>query len=312
MAIASETVGHAPPRAAAAWGAWTTCSLIWGSTFLFISLGNGALPPIWAACLRLMLATALLSVIAMAARHRFPRGAALRTAVVYGVLQFGVNFAMLYWGETSFPSGLTAVIYATIPLTTAVMTAGLGMERLSPLKLVGALVALGGVALLVSGSLGTGVGLVAGVALFLSATAAAVSGVVLKRGPRQSPLWSNAVGSAVGLLVCLAVSFAAREAHPFPTRFAAWFPVVYLTLAGSLVAFVLFAWLINHWSVTRVSFIGVVNPVVALILGGLVLGERLTPASFAGSALVLLGVVFGLRGSPATVARAAPVPRAEH
>ncbi len=289
---------HAPPRAVAAWGAWSACSLIWGSTFLFIRLGNDArVPPVWAASMRLLLATVLLSAIAGALGHRFPRGAALRASIGYGLLQFGVNFPLLYWGETRFPSGLSAVIYATIPLSTAVMTAALGMERLTPFKLGGALVALAGVALLVSNPLAEHLGLLPGIALVAAATTAAISGVILKRGPRQSPLWSNAVGAATGLAVCLATSFALREPHPFPARFPEWFPVVYLTLAGSVGAFVLFAWLINHWPVTRVSFIGVVNPVVALVLGWLVRDESLTWASLAGSALVLAGVVSGLRGS---------------
>jgi len=288
---------HRPAGALAAWSAFSACSLIWGSTFLFISLGNDALPPVWAAVLRLALATILLSLLARLVRHPFPRGAALRTALLYGLLQFGINFALLYPCEKSFPSGLTAVLYATIPLTTALLTWALGMERLGALKIAGAVIALGGVVLIFAGRLGHGVGLVAALALFVSATVAGWSGVILKRGPRQSPVWSNAVGSAVGLVFCLAVSFALGEAHPLPTRFAAWFPVVYLTLAGSVGAFVLFAWLINHWPVTRVSFVGVINPVVALVLGWLARGERLTPASFAGSALVVLGVVLGLRGS---------------
>ena len=289
--------GPAAPNPAAAWGAWGACSLIWGSTYLFISLGNDALPPVWAASLRLGLAVLLLTLIARGLRHPFPRGRALRAALGYGFLQFGVNFPLLYWGEKTFPSGLTAVLFATIPLSTALSTAALRMERLTPLKLAGAGVALAGVALLFSDQLGGRVGLVPGLAIFAAATFASGSGVVLKRGPRQSPLWSNAVGAAVGLAVCLVVSFAAGEPHPFPARFAAWFPVLYLTLAGSVGAFVLFAWLINHWPVTRVSFIGVVNPVVALLLGWLVRGERLTLASLGGSGLVLAGVIFGLRGS---------------
>ncbi len=304
--------GATPARPAeagtvAAWGAFSACSLIWGSTFLFISIGNDALPPVWAASLRLVLAAVLLSLLAALMRHPFPRGRALRTALLYGLLQFGVNFSLLYPAEKTFPSGLTAVLYATIPLTTALLTRVLGMERLGVLKVAGALVALGGVSLIFSGQMGGHVGLAPALTLFTAATVAGWSGVLLKRGPRQSPVWSNAVGSAVGLAVCLAASFALGESHPFPTRVGAWFPVLYLTLAGSVGAFVLFAWLINRWPVTRVSFVGVINPVVALVLGWLVRGERLTVASFAGSALVVLGVVLGLRGSapaPATPPRA--------
>jgi probable blue pigment (indigoidine) exporter len=250
---------------------------------------------VWAASLRLMLAAVLLTAIARLMRHPFPRGAALRAALGYGLFQFGLNFSLLYWGEKRFPSGLTAVLYATIPLTTALMAAATRLERLTRFKLAGAAIALGGVALLFRDQSGGEVGLLPALALFAAATLAAWSSLILKRGPRQSPVWTTAVGSLAGLLVCLAVSFATGEAHPFPARFAQWFPVVYLTLAGSVGAFVLFAWLINHWPVTRVSFIGVVNPVIALLLGWALRGEHLTPASFAGSALVLLGLVFGLR-----------------
>lgn len=292
------------PRPAAEWGAFAACSLIWGSTFLFISLGNDALAPVWAASLRLALASLLLSVLARLVRHPFPRGSALRTALVYGVLQFGVNFALLYWGEKTFPSGLTAVLYATIPLSTALLARAHRLERLSPLKLAGAGVALAGVALIFSGQLDERVGLLPALALFAAATIAAWSGVLLKRGPRQSPLWANAVGSMAGLVICLVVSFAAGESHLIPARFAAWFPVVYLTSAGSVGAFVLFAWLINHWPVTRVSFIGVVTPVVALVLGWLVRNERLTLGSLAGSALVIVGVVLGLRATESASRRA--------
>jgi drug/metabolite transporter (DMT)-like permease len=296
-------VPPAPDRAAT-WGAFGACSLIWGSTFLAIRMGNDALPPLWAASLRLALASSLLAIIARSLGHPFPRGAALRAALLYGLLQFGVNFALLYWGETRFPSGLTAVLYATIPLTTALLTRALGMERLSRQTLAGAITGLAGVALIVRDQLGGGLGLLPGMALFTAATTAAVSAVILKSGPRQSPVWSNAVGSLVGLVVCLGASLVAGESHPLPVRAAAWFPVVYLTLAGSIGAFVLFAWLINRWPVTRVSFIGVVNPGIALLLGWLVRGERLTPSSLAGSACVILGVVLGLR---ATAPRAAPV-----
>jgi drug/metabolite transporter (DMT)-like permease len=301
--------GPGAPVFSKAWAAFASCSLIWGSTFLFISLGNTALAPVWAASLRLFLASLLLSLLARLLRHPFPRGAALRTALVYGLLQFGLNFALLYWGETTFPSGLTAVLYATIPLSTALLARAYRMEALAPLKLAGAGVALAGVALIFSGRLGGGVRFLPAAALFTAATFAAWSGVLLKRGPRQSPVWANAIGSMAGLVFCLGVSFATGEPHPFPTQLAAWVPVVYLTLAGSIGAFVLFAWLINQWPVSRVSFIGVIHPLVALVLGWLVRGERLTAMSFAGSALVILGVVLGLRTSPVARTPAGATPR---
>src|SRR5205814_10064619 len=101
------------------WAAFAACSAIWGSTFLVISIGNDALAPVWAATLRLVLAALLLAGVTVARRQALPRGAALRAALGYGVMQFGVNLPLLYWGEKVVPSGLSAVVYATIPLSSA-------------------------------------------------------------------------------------------------------------------------------------------------------------------------------------------------
>ncbi|MBI5710827.1 MAG: EamA family transporter [Candidatus Eisenbacteria bacterium] len=297
----------APPAPGAGpWTAFGTCCLIWGSTFLFISIGNDAVPPVWAAALRLALAALLLSGIALAMRHPFPRGAALRAAAWYGFWQFGVSFPLLYWGEQRVASGLTAVLYATIPLTTALLARAFRLERLRVATLAGAAAALAGVALIFSGQLGADVPAASLFALVLAATTASLSGVLLKRGPRQSPLWANAAGAWAGLPLCLGASLALGEPHRLPATLAGWGPILYLTLAGSIGAFVLFAWLVGHWPVTRVSFIGVVTPVVALALGALVRHERLAAASLAGSALVLAGVVLGLRGHAAGAPPRAP------
>src|SRR5258708_34810879 len=91
------------------------CALIWGSTFLAIRFGNEATPPVWAATIRLTLASILLFGIAAAFRMPFPRGAALRGAALWGFFNLGVNFALLYSGETTVPSGSSARLLASLP-----------------------------------------------------------------------------------------------------------------------------------------------------------------------------------------------------
>src|SRR5262249_28306669 len=112
------------------WIAFAACGAIWGSTFMVISVGNDALAPVWAATLRLLLAALLLGAWTVARGRSLPRGAALRAALGYGVAQFGVNLPLLYWGEKVVPSGLSAVVYATVPLSTALITRAFRMERL--------------------------------------------------------------------------------------------------------------------------------------------------------------------------------------
>ncbi|HTA20681.1 MAG TPA: EamA family transporter [Polyangia bacterium] len=278
-----------------AWMAFAACGAIWGSTFLVISIGNDTLAPVWAATLRLALAALLLGAWTRARGQALPRGAALRAALGYGVTQFGVNLPLLYWGEMRVPSGLSAVVYATIPLTSALMTRALGMERLTPSKILGAVVAFGGVAVLFSSTLSARVSSVGLGAIFVGATAASLGTVLLKRGPRQDPFGANAVGCAVGAPIAAALSFALGEAHGLPATLGATWPLVYLTVGGSLGAYVIMSWLVNRWSVTRTAYVTVIVPVLALALGAIVRHERLAPSSLGGAALVLAGLLLGMR-----------------
>jgi len=290
------------------WGAFAGCTLIWSSTFLVIRIGNDSLPPLWAAALRLALAAALLGGIARARGLRLPRGAALRTATAYGALQFGLNFPLLYWGETILSSGLSAVLFATIPLTSGLFAHGFGLERLTPLKIAAALVGLGGVALIFGGQIRSAVPPLPFAAVLTAATAGSLATVLLKRGPRQSPFVINAWGAAVGFPICLAASLIAGERHPWPATPAMVVPLLYLTLAGSVGAFVLLSWLIPRWPVARISFIPVAVPMIAVVLGGLVRGERLNAEGIAGSLLVVVGAALAVV-SDRMAARAGLAPR---
>jgi drug/metabolite transporter (DMT)-like permease len=295
--MATRTTTWAP------YGAFAACAAIWGSTFLAIRIGNETVPPIWGAALRLVIAAVVLVALARITRQPLPRGAALSAALGYGVFQFGVNLPLLYWGETEVSSGLSAVIYATIPLTMAILARVLGIESLTRAKLVGALVALVGVAIIFSGESMSGTRLLPVGAVFAATWTACLGTLLLKRGPAQSAIGANAVGSAVGAPVCLAISALAGEPWSLPASVRVWFPVLYLAIVGSVGAFVVFAWLIQRWPATRASYISVVIPLVAVTLGALVRAERLHAATLAGSIVVIGGVALGLRASRLPSAR---------
>ena len=271
------------------------CCLIWGSTFLAIRIGNETVPPVWAATVRLVLAAPLLTALVLATRQRFPRGAALRGALLFGVFNFGANLSLLYWGERVVPSGIAAVLYATVPLSTAFIAAALRVERLVARKVVAALLAIVGVAIIFAGELKLDVPIEGLVAVFLAATCASLSSVFLKRTPQPSAIAANAVGAVAGAAVCAVVSVLLGEDRALPTTFEAWWPIVYLTLAGSLGAYVLYTWLVQHWPVTNASMVGVVVPVIAVILGAVAKQEQRSPESYLGAAVVLAAVVVALR-----------------
>ena len=282
------------PGAARTSLAVATCTLIWGSTFLVISIGNDTVPPLWAATLRLVVAAVVMVALALAFGRGLPQGPALRAAAWYGLFQFGFNMPLLYWGELVVPSGLAAVVYATIPITSALITRAFGLERLEPLKMVGALVALGGVIVLFAAQLDTRVTALSILSIYLATVFAALGSTMLKRGPRQDPLAANAVGAAVGAPICLLASMMLGEVRTLPTHWGQIYPILYLAILGSVGAFVVFAWLVNHWNVSTLAFIGVVVPVIAVGLGALVRHEGLRREHLAGSVLVLAGVILAI------------------
>lgn len=287
--------GVARRSAALPWLAFATCCSIWGSTFLFIRIANDTVPPVWGSAIRLALAAGMFTLLALAMRAPWPRGPQLVASIAFGVVDFGISLPLLYWGEARVPSGLAAVLFATIPLTTALFARLFGLEPLRPRMLIASIVAIGGVALLFSSSLAGSYELSRLAAVWLAATTAALAGVLLKRAPGAHPFAMNAWAHGIGAGMCLFASHAIGEAQAMP-RGASWIPIAYLTVAGSLGAFATFAWLLQRWTVTRASFIAVIVPVVALVLGAIVRHERPGSAALLGCVVILAAVVTGIVG----------------
>lgn len=281
------------------------CCLIWGSTFLFISVGNETVDPLWAATLRLVIAAPLLALMALITRAPFPKGRALRAAVLFGIFNFGINLSLLYWGELTVPSGIAAVFYATVPLSTGLFAAAFGVEALDPRKMLFAGLAVMGVAIIFAGELSFAVPFAGLLAILIAATAAGLSSVFLKQVP-QAAIPANAVGSVVGAAICFAGSVLLGEHRTIPTTADAWIPILYLVVAGSLGAYVLFTWLVHHWAVTNATLVGVVVPVIAVALGIVFRSEQAAPATYLGAAVVLVSVFMAIRLTGAR--RAPPVP----
>ena len=248
----------------------------------------------WALSMRLLLAGFLLAIVARATGNPLPRGAALVAAAQYGVLSFGVSLSLLYWAETQIPTGLAAVVYSISPIASMLVATAFGLEKLEPRRLAAGAVALGGVAIifwneLAAGRSAWGVG-----AVLCAAIVSIVGSVLVKKGPKQSSLGLTAAGSFIGLPIVLAASFVMGERRSIPNTASEWIPLAYLVLAGSLGAFVLFGWLLQRWRTSSVSFLGVIVPIVAVILGAIARNESLTPGALVGGAAVLAATVYAL------------------
>lgn len=283
------------PRRPSHYAAFAGMSLIWGSTFLAIRFGNDTVPPLWGATVRLLLAAPILFALALARGAPLARGGTLAGVAFFGFLNLGVNFALLYWGEQRVPTGIAAVLYATIPLSSAVFAWMFGLERLYAPKMIAAVIGLSGVTLIFLGELKQGAPAAPLMAVFLGATVASFSTIVLKRTPPVSPFMVNAIGALAGAPVCLVGSFLLHEPHRLPTSFASWWPILYLVLAGNLGAYVLYAWLLARWKATNVTMVALVIPVIAVILGSLIRRESPAPETYLGGAVVIAAVALALR-----------------
>jgi drug/metabolite transporter (DMT)-like permease len=279
--------------------------IIWGSTWLVIKVGYGGLGPFNAAGVRFAIAAAVLAIIAPIVGARWPRGRTEWTLVVFvGVLLFLGDYGLIYWAEQYIDSGLTAILFGTFPLLTmAFAHIYVPGERLTPRKLLGGVAASLGVATLFADRVhidGSNAGPMA--AIVAAAACAAAANVAAKRhGSALHSAALNASTMLLGAVLLLTTSWLVGDGINLPPDAASWMAVIYLALIGSVVAFLIYFSLLKTWTATTVSFFGVFTPAIALLLGAVVLHERLSVWSVAGSALILAGVSAALKTTPARV-----------
>lgn len=258
-----------------------------------IRIGSEELAPFWAASLRFALAGVIFLGIVAVRRIPFPRGWALAGSLLYGLLGLGVPFALVYWALTTAPAGLAQVVAALVPLLTLLLAVAVGIERFRVQGVVGALIAIGGVAIVFSERLGSAVPVGSMLALLGAAFAIALANVVIKRFPHSNPLSNNTVAMGVGALMLFGLALIAGESLALPTRLSTVLGLVYLIVIGSVVLFTLYLIVIDRWTASATSYSFLLMPLVAIVVAAVLLGEPITAALIAGGALVLAGVYVG-------------------
>jgi len=277
---------------------WLILCGIWGSTWLFIKLGLADLPPITFAGIRFVIACTILFTLIRIRRIPLPRARADWILLASsGILSFGLNYGLVFWGEQYITSGLAALLQATLPAFGLVFAhLHLPSERLTWTKIGGVVLGVFGVGVVFSNQLVvSGRQALAGcVALVLSAMFAAYSNVLVKAfGKHLNPAVLSAGQMLFGLVLLLSVGLP-LEGNPF--RFH-WTPMaviamLYLAIVGSVIAFLLYYWLVLNMDVTKSMLIALVTPVVAVLLGMLVLDEEFGWRTLAGGAMIILGIGF--------------------
>jgi drug/metabolite transporter (DMT)-like permease len=279
--------------------AFAVIYLLWGSTFLAIRIGVHEVPPLMLASIRFLVAGLALYFWMIAHGESQPSIRQWTSAFLLALLIFVVDYGLLFWAEQRVPSGIAAVMMATIPAFMALSEIVILRTQKLAIRLAFALlIGLAGVDVLVNHSFRLGGEPIAtsGAVALLIGSASWSIGAALSRKlplPASEVMSSGAQMLAGGVLLALASTALGefRRFHLSAVSPAAWLSLLYLIVAGSIVGFTAYVWLMHHESPTKVGTYAYVNPVVAVLLGYLLGGEALGPRTIIGTFFVLVSVL---------------------
>jgi len=271
---------------------------VWGSTYLAIRVGVAQVPPFLLAGMRFSMAGAILYGWLRLRGTPPPTRSEWHAASLMAFLIFLVDYGGVFWAEQRVPSGITAVVMATIPVFIVFFEITfLRTQRLTLRLAMALLIGIGGVGVLVNRSFSFGEIPInnLGTAALLVASMSWSLATILSRKlplPASKPM-SAATQMLVGgmqLFILAAMTGEFRQFHAANVSVTAWAALAYLIVAGSIVAFTAYIWLLHYESPTRVGTYAYVNPVVAVAVGYFFGGESVGPRTLLGTALVLVSV----------------------
>jgi drug/metabolite transporter (DMT)-like permease len=297
------------------WALFVVLGFMWGSSYLFIRIGvDEGLRPLTLVMLRLVFGFALLAAVVLIARQPLPRTPRIAGhLVIMAVLNIVIPFWLITFGEQTVDSSLASIINATVPLFTIVLAASfLHDEPITVNRLVGLAVGFVGVVLLTSRGLadmaaGGGVG---ELALVLSSVSYAAGNVYARRNVRGIPPMAVAFSQVgIALVITTILAFAIENPLSATITPTAAFAIVWLGLLGSGMAYLLFFRMLSRWGSTRSSLVAYLLPIWGIVLGVIVLNERIDERVLAGTVLVIGGValVSAKYGARRLFGRSAPV-----
>ncbi len=275
---------------------WLTLCLIWGTTWFFIKVGLEDLPPITFAAARFAAAILILAVII--AVQKIPLPATKREwklIALTGVLQFSVNYSLVFWSEVYISSGLAAVLQAMVTVFgLALAWIHLPNERITRLKIVAVLLGIGGVAVIFVEQLQINslMAFAGCAAIVLGAYAAAHGSILVKAYGGEIHPATLVFGQMVCGIAPVFVYALTVEGNPLRLNWSwrAIICVLYLSVFGTIAAFWLYYWLLSKIESTKAMMISLFTPLIAVVIGGIFLGERLPVQTFFGGVLILASI----------------------
>jgi drug/metabolite transporter (DMT)-like permease len=277
--------------------------IIWGSTWVGIKIGLEFLPPFLFAGLRFVISTTALILLAKILHARIPRDRASWILMLFlGIFQITLPYGLVFWGEEYVSSGLSAVLFATLPFFVAILAHILTEEKLTGIRVGGIILSFCGLIaifwkdLTALQNLATQYSVLGSLAIVGSAASGGLAYVVAKKhAGGVDPVANVLVQNSIGAAALLSFGLVTESKASLNFTFSAFFAVLYLGVVGSAFGFVGLYWLLKRASATHVSMVTFLNPIVALLLGWVVLQEVPEPNIGIGTALILAGLYMTLK-----------------
>ncbi len=270
--------------------------IIWGSTYLAIRIGvreGSGFPPFFLAGTRVLVASAILIVLALLNKHsiKITKREMILLAASGIMLWVGGN-GLVSFAEQNLHSGIAALVIAATPIYVAIMEAVIDRKRPTAFLIISLLIGFAGVGLLSAPTFQSGIrgDIVSIVAVIIGSILWGAGSLLQSRKPVQtSPEVSSAYQHLFGAMGLILVALLSKEPFPAPIR-DAWFAWGYLIIFGSVIAFTAFVRTLRMLPTNIAMTYAYVNPVIAVILGAVILAEKITPWTIGGMALILIGV----------------------
>ncbi|HWP81059.1 MAG TPA: EamA family transporter [Bacteroidota bacterium] len=282
--------------------------LIWGSTWLAIKVGLRTVTPFLAASLRFFIAALLLFAISRIRGSKSPLGKRFwSVAILLSLLSFSIPFALVYWGQSQIPSSLASILFATFPFSVALFSHfRLPDEPMTLAKGLGIVSGFSGVYIIFASELTFASELAEWgmLAIVASAVMQAYALVSFKKyGKGLDLVRVNLAAMTIGGILLFLVSLFTEQHDGVRFDNLAILSLIYLSVFGSVVTFLTYFWLVKHVDVVLLSLTAFVTPIIAVLLGTLVLRESLAPQVLAGSTLVLGGILIANSPDVLTLAK---------
>lgn len=269
--------------------------LIWGTTWYAIKVSlNYGTPPLFGAGLRFLIAGMVLWLLLWYRRETIPLNrVAVQLYLQFGLLTFGISYAITYWATQFIYSNLSAILWAGFPLMVSIFAHfSLPDDKFTTRKIVSISMGLVGVILIVANgqALVGHQGMIGIIAILIAVTISAWPNIYLKKHQKiVNAIQLNAVAQTLAGVVLVGVSLPTESLAGMALVPGNWAALLYLAVCGSVVTWVIYIWLFDHLSVTQISYVALFPPLVATFTGWLLLDESLNAITILGAVMILIG-----------------------